>query len=146
NNTIGGTSAGARNVISGNALDGIVISDSGTTGNVVQGNYIGTDITGAVALANANDGVLIQAGASNNSIGGGPLHSSPASSGNAIKFNKGTGVAVLDTASTGNSIRGNSISANAALGIDLNGDGVTFNDLQDPDTGPNTLQNFPVFS
>ncbi|HEV2744309.1 MAG TPA: hypothetical protein VGV91_14235, partial [Rubrobacter sp.] len=43
----------------------------------------------------------------------------------------------------------NSISGNGSpggLGIDLNNDGVTFNDGRDPDTGPNTLQNFPVIT
>ena len=48
-NTIGGTTAGARNVISGNSGDGVEISGAGTTGNVVEGNYIGVDATGAVA-------------------------------------------------------------------------------------------------
>ena len=44
---------------------------------------------------------------------------------------------------TGNSIRANAISDNVGLGIDLGGDGVTANDPQDVDMGPNTLQNFP---
>ncbi len=43
NNTIGGTSAGARNVISGNALAGVLISGNLATGNSVLGNYIGTN-------------------------------------------------------------------------------------------------------
>jgi len=42
-NTIGGTNALARNVISGNSQYGFWISDTNTTGNVILGNYIGTD-------------------------------------------------------------------------------------------------------
>ena len=41
NNTIGGGSATTANVVAGNNT-GVIISDVGTTGNVVQGNYIGT--------------------------------------------------------------------------------------------------------
>src|SRR5262249_12982761 len=44
-NTVGGTTTGARNVISGNA-NGVAIQDAGTKANLVQGNYIGTDVTG----------------------------------------------------------------------------------------------------
>jgi hypothetical protein len=43
-------------------------------------------------------------------------------------------------------IEGNSIYANEALGIDLNGNGVTPNDPGDNDSGVNNLQNFPVIS
>ena len=46
NNTIGGTAAGAGNVISGNGQVGLRFTNAGTTGNVVQGNYIGTDAKG----------------------------------------------------------------------------------------------------
>ena len=65
-NTIGGTAAGAGNVISGNTDDGVEITGTGTTGNVVAGNYIGTDVTGTVALGNGLDGVEIDTGASGN--------------------------------------------------------------------------------
>src|SRR5258706_16466694 len=46
-NMIGGLTASARNVISGNANQGVVISDINTTGNVVSGNYIGLSGDGA---------------------------------------------------------------------------------------------------
>lgn len=52
---IGGATAGAKNVISGNSQEGITISG---TGSRVQGNYIGTDITGNLALGNSNNGVV----------------------------------------------------------------------------------------
>ncbi len=70
NNTIGGTAAGARNVISGNTNEGVRLTNAGTTGNVVLGNYIGTDITGAAALKNGSFGVWVPNGASGNTIGG----------------------------------------------------------------------------
>src|SRR5262249_15010012 len=69
NNTIGGTAAGAGNVIAGNFEDGVYLADAGTTGNLVAGDYIGTDSTGARAVPNTV-GVFIQNGASNNLIGG----------------------------------------------------------------------------
>jgi len=68
-NRIGGTTNGTRNIISGNSVDGIQISDNGSTGNIVQGNYIGTDITGKLPLPNGQNGVLVS-GAANAVIGG----------------------------------------------------------------------------
>jgi titin len=68
--TIGGTAVGAGNVISANGNWGVEISDNGATGTLVQGNRIGTDITGTIALGNAYSGVQIDGGASNNTIGG----------------------------------------------------------------------------
>ena len=142
NNTVGGTAPGAGNVISGNDFLGVRLSGADATGNLVQGNLIGTQSDGTTALANAGQGVRIDGGAADNQIGG-----TAADAGNVIAFNSSHGVAVLD-ASTGNAIQGNSIFANLGIGIDLGLDGVTANDTipgaEDDDAGPNNLQNTPV--
>lgn len=57
-NLIGGTHSNARNVISGNG-QGIRILVDGSTSNLVQGNYIGTDFTGSAPLGNSNEGIFI---------------------------------------------------------------------------------------
>jgi hypothetical protein len=137
-NIIGGPLAADGNVISDNLHDGIDIQGSGTTANLVQGNFIGTDPSGQNALPNLGDGVRIDSGASNNSIDGTPEGGS-----NTIAFNQGAGVDVRDSSSVGNSIRLNAIFGNAGLGIDLGGDGVTHNTPGGPHTGPNDLQNYP---
>jgi hypothetical protein len=110
-NTIGGSTAAARNLISANDI-GVRITGSLASSNVVQGNLIGTDITGAAPLPNETDGVIVEVGASGNLIGG----PSPAD-GNIIAFNPGAGVLV----STGifNSILTNSIFSNGGEGIEL---------------------------
>ncbi len=101
NDTIGGTSSSALNVISGNSADGVLI-DRGASGVQVQGNYIGTNPSG-VALGNGHYGVNISG--SNNTIGG-----SVASAGNIIADNTQGGVFV--NKGSGNTIRLNSIFAN----------------------------------
>ena len=68
NCTIGGTAPSARNLISGNAVNGIALG--GGSGNTVQGNLIGTDVTGTVVLGNFLTGVSIGLGATNALIGG----------------------------------------------------------------------------
>jgi hypothetical protein len=55
-NLVGGTTPGARNVISGNISDGIDIVDDSES-NTVEGNYIGVDISGSKALANGSYGI-----------------------------------------------------------------------------------------
>ena len=141
NNTIGGVVAGAGNVISGNNGRGVHIRDSGAPGNLIQGNFIGTDVNGTAALGNSVDGILIS-NSSFNTVGG-----TGDGAGNIIAFNAaafGDGVSV--TGGAGNAILGNSILANSGLGIDLLPDGVTPNDSGDGDTGANDLQNFPVLT
>ena len=63
---IGGTVPSARNIISGN--QSAVVVSPGSNGNMIQGNYIGTDLTGTTARANTNIALFIQG--SNNTIGG----------------------------------------------------------------------------
>jgi parallel beta-helix repeat protein len=115
--TIGGTASGAGNVISGNQQLGVWITGAGATGNVVQGNKIGTDYTGTQSLPNEQDGVLIDAGASGNMIGG-----TVSGAANIIAFNGGNGVLVGDDvhdAALENAILENSIFSNTDLGIDI---------------------------
>jgi hypothetical protein len=100
---IGGTVTGARNLISGNSSAGIEITN-GRTAGVVEGNYIGTDVTGTKPVANSY-GVYLSFGTSNNVIGG-----TTAGAGNVISGNV-TGMAVL--ASNANQIQGNYIGTNA---------------------------------
>ncbi|HEX8494639.1 MAG TPA: DUF4394 domain-containing protein [Pyrinomonadaceae bacterium] len=140
NNTIGGTTAAERNLLSGNNTNGVVIT-SGATGNVVVGNYIGTDVNGTIDLGNTDNGVFIFNGATNNTIGG-----TTAGSGNLIFGNGASGVGIADASTTGNRVLGNAIFNNGTLGIDLANNFVTPNDAGDPDTGPNNLQNFPVLT
>ncbi len=60
-NTIGGTEAGARNVISGNGQYGITFQNI-ETGGVIQGNYIGTDVTGTQSIPGQMYGMIIVGG------------------------------------------------------------------------------------
>jgi hypothetical protein len=137
NNLIGGTTPAARNVISANSSSGVHLFSSGAIGNAVRGNLIGTDKTGTGSLGNGQAGVLIDATASNNTIGG-----TEAGAGNRIG-NSARNV-VIDSG-TGNAVLSNSIFSNSsALGIDLSPGGVTPNDAGDADEGANNLQNFPV--
>ena len=69
-NTIGGTSPGAANVVSGNANDGVELSGAGTSDNIVAGNDIGTDSTGTLALGNSKAGIEDDSSATDNTIGG----------------------------------------------------------------------------
>jgi titin len=112
NNTIGGNTPGAGNVISGNTGTGVLIT---TNANVVQGNWIGVDSTGAQPLGNTNNGVAIS-GAMNNIIGG-------PGAGNVIAANTNQGIFLANA--TSNSIRGNYIGTDVTGTVALgNGDGV----------------------
>jgi CSLREA domain-containing protein len=140
-NTIGGTDASARNLISGNNSSGVTFSGAGAVTNTVQGNHIGVQGDGASPLPNNGPGVVFSSSASNNTIG------VAAGGQNVIAHNVGDGVHVLS--GTGNIVRSNVIHSNAGLGIDLGADGVTPNDggaANDADTGANTLLNFPALT
>jgi titin len=112
-NLIGGTAPNARNVISGNKNQGgLRIRGSN---NVVQGNFIGTDVTGLLADGNQIAGVVVTGW--NNVIGG----TQPGAR-NVIAGNLGDGVKILG--SKGNVVEGNWIGLNAdgaVLGNTSNG-------------------------
>ena len=87
-NTIGGTTTGAGNVVSGNGLDGVRIEFAGTkpADNKVLGNLIGTSASGTAALGNSGDGIEL-ANATNTTIGG-----TTAAARNVISANGGRGL------------------------------------------------------
>ncbi len=99
-------------MISGNLGSGIRLAGQ-TSANVIEGNEIGTDITGTLALPNA-DGVLLD-GSLDDTIGG-----TAAGAGNTIAFNSGDAIEVR--AGTGNAILENLIFGNGS-GIFLNSGG-----------------------
>jgi hypothetical protein len=109
NTTIGGTTPAARNVVSGNHANGIRTEiASGTGGVAVEGNYVGTDATGTVAVGNGAAGVTIEgAGVT---IGG-----SAAGAGNLISGNA-SGIEVYIS---GGTIHGNLIGTDVTGGLPL---------------------------
>jgi titin len=111
NNVIGGTATGCANVISSSGVYGVYISDAGTTGNLVEGNDIGTDASGLHALGNGSVGVYIQAGASSNTVGG-----STAGAANLISGNAGSGVRITGTGTSNNLVEGNDVGTFAGGG------------------------------
>ncbi len=115
NNTIGGAASGARNILSANTNDGLLIDSSGS-GNQVLGNYIGTNSVGTAALPNSGNGIEIQG--AGNTVGG------SSGSRNVISGNTHDGVKI-DSGASGNQVLGNAIGVNtydsAALGNSGNG-------------------------
>jgi CSLREA domain-containing protein len=105
NNIIGGTTAAERNIVSANSRTGVEI-DSGSNGNIVQGNFVGTNATGTVPLGNTLDGIVI--GASSNAMIGGTA----TGAGNLVSGNLQNGIG-LYTSGGNNTILGNVIGLNA---------------------------------
>jgi uncharacterized repeat protein (TIGR01451 family) len=109
NNTIGGSVSGTGNVISGNTNAGLLLVGSGATGNLIEGNEIGTNAAGTSAVANTY-GVLLMG--PNNTIGGTTAGASNLISGNAVPFGSdseiGYGILFEGTA-TGEVVEGNKI-------------------------------------
>ncbi|HEX7254835.1 MAG TPA: right-handed parallel beta-helix repeat-containing protein, partial [Gaiellaceae bacterium] len=120
-NTVGGTAPGARNLLSGNGGFGVLLY--GSSGNVVQGNYAGTDITGTVAIANGLDGVGVDGGSSH-LIGG-----TAPGAGNLTSGNGNQGIAVFGVdfpSTTGSTVVGNLVGtqADGSSPLGNGGDGV----------------------
>ncbi len=100
-NWIGGTNPGARNIISGNGSSGVYLTGAGATGNLIQGNYIGTDISGGNIISNAGDGITLIS-APGNIIGG-----------NVISGNGLAGISLNNSMCSGNILSGNWIGTDA---------------------------------
>jgi hypothetical protein len=121
--TIGGLATGGTtpgNVISGNSVIGLVISDVGTNQNLVLGNLIGTTLGGGAPLGNESSGVVVENGASANQIGA----SVPSG------VNRGEMTIV-----------GNFISGNGIDGVDITGPGTNNNVVQGNSIGTYTTAN-----
>lgn len=103
-NTVGGSTPGTGNLISGNRSDGIDIFAPAAGGNRIMGNLIGTQVDGASRLGNGGDGVHLQTSGPDTTGGTGP------GNGNTIAFNGLNGVEVDSGAS--HAILSNRIYAN----------------------------------
>jgi hypothetical protein len=139
NNIVGGSAAGAGNVIAASTHYAIT-GDGGNTATI-QGNFIGTDTGATLDLGNTEGGIIV---AGNDWVIGG----TGPGEGNVIAFTRsfwgGIGVGRQRAR-----IRGNRIFGNQPLGIDLAASfspGMTPNDAGDADAGPNDLQNFPIIT
>jgi hypothetical protein len=113
---IGGMTAGARNIISGNQSDGLYISNNSALPNNVSvlNNYIGTDVSGAAAIPNAGNGLNVS------SIGGGTFGASGAGnviSGNTLYGVNNYGANTLQSNLIGTNASGTSALPNQAGGV-----------------------------
>ena len=144
---IGGTQSYQANVISGNNSAairiGILAEDI-----LIDGNYIGTGPLGIFAIPNPN-GIRIDP----NDAAGGEAAPTSITIGllapNRIAYNSENGIFVQADSDGGGEVtqaqwRTNEIFSNGQIGIDLGNNGVDTNDIDDPDTGPNGYQNWPV--
>ena len=128
----GGTSNGLWLTANGNVVRGLVINRFGTNGalnaaggagivvesngNSIQGNFIGTDITGTQARPNRMDGLSIDH--ASNLIGG-----ATPSARNVISGNGRHGILVTGANGAGNTVLGNYVGVDATGVLDL-GNGV----------------------
>jgi titin len=107
-NLVGGPTRASANVISANVGGDVVITGTGTNGNVVQSNFIGTNAAGSALSSTAANalGVIIENGASGNFIGG-------IGAGNVISGHSNSGLGILIDAANGNGVYGNFIGTDA---------------------------------
>lgn len=126
NNKIGGTTAGARNLISGNSTTATTGNTSaillfggatGITGTLIQGNYFGTDVLGTTMLPNSvigDIGAVIRI--TNNIVGGVAPGCRNIISGN----NKQDGIIFQGAPSGPADVTGNIFAGNL-IGLDVSG-------------------------
>ncbi len=140
-NVIGGDTSAERNVISGNDWSGVELHATGTSGNFITGNWIGTNGAASSAIPNGMHGVRIYGGATSNTVGGvitpGPLGQCGGEC-NVISGNFMSGVMIYGVSqpTASNTVSGNYIGLNILGGNALpNGD----SGISITDSGSNTL-------
>jgi hypothetical protein len=101
-NLVGGSAPGSGNVISGNLGTGVDVENGASANNVVQGNRIGTNLAGTLALPNARG---ISAAGSTLVGGAGP------GEGNLVSGNITEGIR---SEGSGGRVEGNQVGTNAA--------------------------------
>ena len=116
NITIGGPTAAARNMISGNHATGVAIFGSGCAENLVEGNFIGVDATGENPIGNGGFGVFVGDSAflGNDSSFTGAAYDNTITN-NVISANAFGGVAIAGQGASGNLIQG------CLIGMDSSG-------------------------
>jgi hypothetical protein len=153
------------NLISGNGTEGICIigwpeeEEHNSRNNIILNNTIGLNVNHSSPLKNDREGISIGHYYGDGPAGGddwwlGWAHRNVIGPNNTIASNGRSGVMIWENPInstnadwniiTQNSIYDNGPGAPGYLGIDLDDDMVTPNDLLDPDTGPNEELNFPV--
>ena len=113
---------GPCNLIGGNGQSGVVLEQTDTISNVVEGNYIGLGLTtiGFITMPNQLNGVTVAGGASLNLIGGiRPGEADCNGACNVISGNGGAGVLLADAGTTQNSVQGNFIGVNATRNVHM---------------------------
>ena len=100
-------------MISGNG-SGVVLIGPFTEADEIEGNEIGADASGTVAIGNTLFGVWIYNGASYDEVGG-----TAAGAGNLITGNGGYGVGIFGSQTTGIEVKANTITHNNAGGVEI---------------------------
>ena len=142
-NTIGGTTPTARNIISGNTAGGILLANS-TSDNLVQGNYIGLDITGTVIVPNETFG--FQSAPLN--FPNNPVTDQPTPGNNTGTANNTIGGSIPGAANVISGNAGDGIDLESATTVDVNnnlvfqGNYVQGNFIGTDPTGTKSLPNF----
>jgi titin len=130
-NIIGGTTPGSGNLISGNGRFGVYLNGTGTSGNVIEGNRIGTSVDATFGQGNTLDGIAVFAGPSNNTIGG-----TMAGARNIISGNGRDGV-YLANAGPNNFLEGNFIgtSGDGGKAVGNSGNGIALESVTNATIG-----------